>query len=317
MDSYRRETLHGPWTDPADTVDERRRNASLRRHDPHQVRRVSLTGIRQRPVSAAAGPDPQRVPERYLIEPPIANAAAPHTPARRGLHVKIGASSPQATGIRMDFEQARFNMVEQQIRTWDVLDPAVLELLSTLPRERFVPEGRRELAFADLELPIGHGEVMLAPKLQARILQEVMVAPTDRILEIGTGTGYLTALLASRGASVTSVEIHEDLAAAARARLADLGIDNAKVETGDGARGWDTGNAYDVIVLSGSLPLLPDTFQKQLKPGGRLFAIVGERPVMSARLVVREGDTAFAAVTLFETVVDPLRNAQQPARFVF
>jgi protein-L-isoaspartate(D-aspartate) O-methyltransferase len=216
----------------------------------------------------------------------------------------------------MDFEQARFNMVEQQIRTWDVLDPAVLELLGTLPREQFVPEGRRELAFADVDLPVGHGEVMLAPKLQARILQEVMVAPTDRILEIGTGTGYLTALLAKLGATVTSVEIHEDLAAGARARLAALGIDNAKVETGDAARGWG-GGPYDVIVITGSLPILPDTFQKQLKPGGRLFAIVGERPVMSARLIVREGETAFAAVTLFETVVDPLRNAQQPARFVF
>lgn len=216
----------------------------------------------------------------------------------------------------MDFEQARFNMVEQQIRTWDVLDPAVLELLGTLPREQFVPEGRRELAFADVDLPVGHGEVMLAPKLQARILQEVMVAPTDRILEIGTGTGYLTALLAKLGATVTSVEIHEDLAAGARARLAALGIDNAKVETGDAARGWGAG-PYDVIVVTGSLPILPDTFQKQLKPGGRLFAVVGERPVMSARLIVREGETAFAAVTLFETVVDPLRNAQQPARFVF
>jgi protein-L-isoaspartate(D-aspartate) O-methyltransferase len=216
----------------------------------------------------------------------------------------------------MDFEQARFNMVEQQIRTWDVLDPAVLELLGTLPREQFVPEGRRELAFADVDLPVGHGEVMLAPKLQARILQEVMVAPTDRILEIGTGTGYLTALLAKLGATVTSVEIHEDLAAGARARLAALGIDNAKVETGDAARGWG-GGPDDVIGFTGSLPILPDTFQKQLKPGGRLFAVVGERPVMSARLIVREGETAFAAVTLFETVVDPLRNAQQPARFVF
>ena len=217
----------------------------------------------------------------------------------------------------MDFEQARFNMVEQQIRTWDVLDPAVLELLGTVPREQFVPDGRRELAFADLELPIGHDEVMLAPKLQARIVQEVTVAPTDRILEIGTGTGYLTALLAKLGATVTSVEIHEDLASAARARLSSLGIDNVKIATGDGACGWDTAHAYDVIVLSGSLPMLPDTFQKQLKPGGRLFAIVGDRPVMSARLIVREGNSAYAAVTLFETVIDPLRNAQQPGRFVF
>jgi protein-L-isoaspartate(D-aspartate) O-methyltransferase len=221
------------------------------------------------------------------------------------------------TGIRMDFEQARFNMVEQQVRTWDVLDPAVLGLLGTIPRELFVPEGRRELAFADLELPIGHGEVMLAPKLQARIVQEVTVAPTDRILEIGTGTGYLTALLAKLGAAVTSVEIHDDLAAASRARLAGLGIDNVRIDTGDGAHGWDTAQAYDVIVLSGSLPMLPDTLQKQLKPGGRLFAIVGERPVMSARLIVREGEHAFTGVTLFETVVDSLRNAPQPGRFVF
>ena len=193
------------------------------------------------------------------------------------VHAKIHVFPPSQTGIRMDFEHARFNMVEQQIRTWDVLDPAVLELLGTVPREQFVPEGRQELAFADLELPIGHGEVMLAPKLQARIAQEVSVAPTDRILEIGTGTGYLTALLARLGATVTSVEIHAALAAAAQARLASLGIDNARVETGDGARGWDTAHAYDIIVLSGSLPVLPDTFQKQLKPGGRLFAIVGER----------------------------------------
>jgi protein-L-isoaspartate(D-aspartate) O-methyltransferase len=257
------------------------------------------------------------VHERYLIETPIANAAAPHSPGRLEPHVKISAPSFSVVGIRMDFEQARFNMVEQQIRTWDVLDPSVLELFGTLPRECFVPEGHRELAFADIDLPIGHGEVMLAPKLQARILQEVMVAPTDRILEIGTGTGYLTALLGKRGASVTSVEIHEDLAAAARTRLADQGIDNAKVEHGDGARGWDTGTAYDVIVLTGSLPVLPDTFQEQLRPGGRLFAIVGERPVMSARLIVRESGTACSAVTLFETLVAPLHNARQPARFVF
>ncbi len=233
------------------------------------------------------------------------------------VHAKIHVFPPSQTGFRMDFEHARFNMVEQQIRTWDVLDPAVLELLGTVPREQFVPEGRQELAFADLELPIGHGEVMLAPKLQARIAQEVSVAPTDCILEIGTGTGYLTALLAKLGATVTSVEIHAALAAAAQARLASLGIDNARVETGDGARGWDTAHAYDIIVLSGSLPVLPDTFQKQLKPGGRLFAIVGERPVMHARLIVREGENAFTGVTLFETVVDSLRNAQQPVRFVF
>jgi protein-L-isoaspartate(D-aspartate) O-methyltransferase len=265
-------------------------------------------------------PDPQRLPARYLIGRPNANGAAACSRAGAGLRAKILIRCIQpAPHARMDFEQARFNMVEQQVRTWDVLDPAVLDLLGTLPRENFVPEDRRSLAFADLELPIGHGEVMLAPKMQARIAQEVMLTPSDRVLEVGTGTGYLTAMLArlAGSGSVTSVEIHPDLAQGARARLSALGIDNVKVEVGDAARGWAFGGPFDVIVLTGSLPMLPDAFQKQLKRGGRLFAIVGERPVMTARLIVRESDTAFGAVTLFETVVDPLRNAQQPKRFVF
>ncbi len=217
----------------------------------------------------------------------------------------------------MDIERARFNMVEQQIRTWDVLDPTVLALLAELPRERFVPPQHQALAFADLELPIGHGEVMLAPKMQARIAQEMTLGPTDRVLEIGTGTGYLTALLARLSASVLSVEIHADLAQQARSTIAALGLNNVTVETGDGARGWSAGAPFDAIVITGSLPVLPDAFQKALAPGGRLFAIVGERPVMSARLLTRESDTAFAAVTLFETVVAPLHNAAQPSRFVF
>jgi protein-L-isoaspartate(D-aspartate) O-methyltransferase len=217
----------------------------------------------------------------------------------------------------MDVEQARFNMVEQQVRTWDVLDPAVLALLTELPRERFVPQDRQALAFADLELPIGHGEVMLAPKMQARIAQELMLRSTDRVLEIGTGTGFLTALLARLSASVVSVEIHADLAEAARQRLAALGLGNVTIETGDAARGWSAGAPFDAIVITGSLPVLPDTFQKSLAAGGRLFAIVGEKPVMSARLITRESDTAFAAVTLFETCVAPLHNAAQPSRFVF
>jgi len=215
----------------------------------------------------------------------------------------------------MDIEQARFNMVEQQIRTWDVLDPAVLALLTELPRERFVPPGRESLAFADVELPVAHGEVMLTPKMQGRIAQELALTPTDRVLEVGTGTGYLTALLARLSASVLSVEIHPDLADAARARLAALAIDNVQVETGDAARGWPAGGQFDAIVLTGSLPMLTDTFQRQLNTGGRLFVIVGEHPVMSARLITRDSASAFSGVTLFETVVAPLRNAQQPQRF--
>ncbi|MBC7781948.1 MAG: protein-L-isoaspartate O-methyltransferase [Proteobacteria bacterium] len=217
----------------------------------------------------------------------------------------------------MDIEHARYNMVEQQIRTWDVLDPAVLALLTELPRERFVPPDMQALAFADLDLPIGHEEVMLAPKMQARIAQELALAPTDTVLEIGTGTGYLTALLARLAASVTSIEIHADFAEGARARLAGLGIDNTRIEVGDAARGWSGGGPYDAIVLTGSVPMLPDVFQKSLRHGGRLFAIVGEAPMMSARLISRASDTAFTAVTLFETVVPPLVNAQRPSRFVF
>jgi len=217
----------------------------------------------------------------------------------------------------MNIEQARFNMVEQQVRTWDVLDPGVLALLAEIPRERFVPAGRESLAFADLELPIGHGEAMLAPKLQARIAQEVALRPGDRVLEVGTGTGYLTALLARLSSHVTSVEIHDDLAARARLTLEALGIGNAQVVTGDAARGWPSPARFDAIVITGSLPVLPEAFRQSLAVGGRLFAVIGESPVMSAELVTREAADAWASTTLFETVIPPLRHAQQPRRFVF
>lgn len=217
----------------------------------------------------------------------------------------------------MNIEQARFNMVEQQVRPWDVLDPSVLALLTELPRERFVPAGRESLAFADLELPIGHGEVMLAPRLQARIAQEVALRPGDRVLEVGTGTGYLTALLARLSSHVTSVEIHDDLARDARERLESAGIGNAQVLTGDAARGWPAATPFDAIVLTGSLPVLPDAFGRSLAIGGRMFAIIGEAPVMRATLVTREDADAWVSTVLFETVVPPLRHAQQPPRFVF
>ena len=217
----------------------------------------------------------------------------------------------------MDYEQARFNMVEQQIRTWEVLDPRVLALLSAVRREDFVPPQYKSLAFADLEIPLGHGERMLAPKLEARLVQELALAPGDTVLEIGTGSAYLTALLAKLAARVHSVERIAALADDAQRKLERHGIANATVETGDGARGWSPRAPYDAIVLTGSVPVLPEAFRQQLKPGGRLLAIVGETPVMTAQLVTAVGANAFNTVGLFETCIPPLRNALQPERFVF
>lgn len=217
----------------------------------------------------------------------------------------------------MNLEQARFNMVEQQIRPWDVLDPAVLDLLFELPREKFVPEQHRALAFADLEIPLGHGEVMLAPKLEARMLQELGIRPTDKILEVGTGSGYMTALLARLGGHVVSVEIVPELKAFAEKNLKDHHIINVTLEQGDASRGWPQHGPYDAIVLTGSVPVLPDAFQASLAPGGRLLAVVGEAPVMTARLITRVGEQSFSSVGLFETCIPALRNAQQPERFVF
>ncbi len=216
----------------------------------------------------------------------------------------------------MDFEQARFNMIEQQIRTWDVLDQRVLDLLFELRREEFLPPAYRALAFADLEIPLGDGERMWPPKLEARVLQELEIDRNDAVLEIGTGSGYMTALLARSAAAVTTVEVIPRLSAEAAGKLSRAGIDNAQCEVGDGARGW--GNLqYDIVVLTGSTPVLPDAWLKQLRPGGRLFAVVGDPPVMTARLVHWTAPGAFATQDLFETVVAPLRNAAQPARFVF
>jgi protein-L-isoaspartate(D-aspartate) O-methyltransferase len=216
----------------------------------------------------------------------------------------------------MDIEQARFNMVEQQIRTWEVLDQNVLDLLFSVRREDFVPAAHRALAFADLEIPLGDGEKMWTPKLEARVLQELQLMPGERVLEIGTGSGYLTALIASQGAHVTSVEIVPRLSHEARLKLTRAGIAGAELVVGDGARGWGDAQ-YDAIVLTGSTPLLPGEFINHLKPGGRLFAVVGDRPVMTAQLVrwVAPGDVT--SENLFETVIDPLRNAAAPARFEF
>lgn len=217
----------------------------------------------------------------------------------------------------MDIEHARFNMVEQQIRPWDVLDPVVLDLLMRLHREDFVPEQHRALAFVDMEIPLGHGESMLSPKLEARMLQELGIQRGDSILEVGTGSGYMTALLASLGRHVCSVDIVPDFTRNAAARLAAHNISNVTLETGDAARGWDKHGPYDVIVLTGSVPVLPESFQQSLNPGGRLLAVVGVAPAMQARLVTRTEGGACSTVNLFETCTAPLKNALQQQRFVF
>lgn len=224
----------------------------------------------------------------------------------------------------MNFEQARFNMIEQQIRPWEVLDPDVLSLLSVVKREDFVSAEHKALAFADLELPIiaaGQNrlpsQTMLSPKIEARLLQEVGIRSGDTVLEVGTGTGYMAALLASRAEIVYSVEIDPVLAEKAKENLQKAGITNVSVEVGDGARGWEGQAPYDVIVFSGSLPVLPDEVLKQLKIGGRLVAVVGELPVMEAKLVIRTSEDAFNTIDLFETVVAPLLNAARHEQFVF
>ena len=211
----------------------------------------------------------------------------------------------------MNLEQARSNMVEQQIRTWEVLDQDVLDLLYIVAREQFVPERHRALAFSDMEIPIGEGERMWQPKMEARVLQELGLRKSDRVLEVGTGSGYLTALMSHRAAHVFSVEIKPALAAFGRGNLERQGADNVTLEIGDAARGWPSHAPYDAIVLTGSTPLLPRSLMEQLAPGGRLFAVVGEAPAMTARLV------SSTTVDLFETVLPPLVNAEQPARFKF
>jgi protein-L-isoaspartate(D-aspartate) O-methyltransferase len=220
----------------------------------------------------------------------------------------------------MNLEQARSNMVEQQIRPWEVLDQDVLDLLYTVPREEFVPLSCRNLAFSDMEIPIGEGERMWAPKMEARVLQELAPRRSDRVLEIGTGSGYLTALLAHRAAHITSVELRPALAAFGKTNIARHGVDNVTLELGDGARGYPKGGQFDIVVLTGSVPMLPRTMLETLAPGGRLFAVIGEAPLMTASIVSRATGaetSSFRTTGLFETAIAPLANCEQPSRFAF
>lgn len=220
------------------------------------------------------------------------------------------------------FEQARTNMIQQQIRPWGVLDASVLELLSRVPRDCFVPPHLRSLAYVDCELPlnVGHGdtgEVMLAPKIEARILQELHIQPRDLVLEVGTGSGYMAALAAHRAQTVWTVELLPELAAFGAANLAHAGVRNAHVERGDGAHGWAQHAPYDVIIVSGAVPEVPAAMLAQLKLGGRLAAIVGSAPAMQLQIVRRTGEERFEIRPLFETVTRYLRNTRAPSSFRF
>ena len=217
----------------------------------------------------------------------------------------------------MDLEKVRFNMIEQQIRPWDVLDDTVLSLLQRVKREEYVPEAYRAMAFMDLEIPLGQGETMLSPKVEARLVQELHIKPTDKVLEVGTGSGYMTALLASLAQHVHSIEIIPELSQTAAQKLAAHDINNVTLEVGDAARGWSRHAPYDVIVVTGSLPVMPDELVTQIRLGGRLLAFVGTAPAMEARLtrLIEPGVTD--SEVIFETEVRALKNAPQPAQFVF
>ena len=217
----------------------------------------------------------------------------------------------------MNIQQARFNMVEQQVRTWEVLDQNVLQLLGHAPRDEFVPEPYRTLAYADMCVPLAHGEAMMAPRVEARVLQALRLDAADRVLEVGTGSGFLTYLLAALAGHVVSIEIHEDLLASARRRLEAHHAFNVTLDLGDGVRGRAAGAPYDVIAVTGSLPVLSEEFQRQLCIGGRMFVVVGEAPAMEALLIRRTAEDQWTTESLFETVIPPLVGAPRRARFVF
>lgn len=216
----------------------------------------------------------------------------------------------------MDLEQARINMVEQQVRPWDVLDQAVLDLMVTMPRDAFVPDAYRDLAYADINVPLEGGQVMMAPKVEGRMVQALQVKPQDAVLEVGTGSGFATALLAHLARHVTSIEISEALHASTRARLEAQGVGNVRLVHGDGIAGDELGAPYDVIALTGSVAVLDACFSRQLRVGGRLFAIVGQAPAMEACLITRTGRDQWSTESLFETVLPPLVGAEPAPRFV-
>ncbi|MBS1270011.1 MAG: Protein-L-isoaspartate O-methyltransferase [Gammaproteobacteria bacterium] len=217
----------------------------------------------------------------------------------------------------MDTDTARFNMIEQQIRPWEVLDPRVLTALNDVPREEFVPPVYRNLAFADMHIALGHGEIMMQPKQEARLLQALALKTKDRVLEIGAGSGYVTALLARLAGHVDSVDIYPDFIESAQDKLAAHGYTNVSFQEGDAAKGWESDHRYDAILLTGSVPELPPRYKKLLADGGRLAAIVGNEPVMEAVLVEHLGNDQCRITSLFDTGLPPLVHAETTPSFEF
>ncbi len=217
----------------------------------------------------------------------------------------------------MDINAARETMLKQQIRAWDVLDDEVLDLIASTPREMFVPAGYRQVAFADENIPLGHDQVMMSPGTEGRLIQALRLKPDDKILEVGTGSGYLTALLAKASRQVYSIDVYEDFLTSAKAKLAQLAITNVTLQAGNAVLGWVEQQPYDVICLTGSLPRLPKSFQYQLNIGGRLFAILGNHPVMEAVLVVRTDEHSWQTQFLFETNMPRLLYGPSETTFLF
>lgn len=217
----------------------------------------------------------------------------------------------------MNFEKARFNMVEQQIRPWEVLDFGVLDTLMSVRREEFVPEAYKSLALSEAEIPLGHGASMLIPVIEGKILQAIQVKRSDKVLEVGAGSGYFAALLAARADWVRTVEIDPALVTMAHENLKRYGVENVIVEEGDAIRGWPGNAPYDLIVVSGGVPFIPETLLQQIKVGGRLFAFVGEPQLMTATLVTQVSEGNFRTESLFENAVPMMRNAPQKSQFKF
>lgn len=219
--------------------------------------------------------------------------------------------------MNMNFERARFNMVEQQVRPWEVLDARVLDVLEAVHREDFVPVRYRKLAFADLAIPLAHGESMMRPNVEGRMLQSLELDDDETVLEIGTGSGFITACLARLARQVVSVEIHEDLHEEAVTRLEDKHIENVELFVGDPLGGWQPETAHDVVVVTGSVPEVPEIFRGWVNPGGRLFVVTGESPAMEARLLTRVGVSEWRDESLFETDLKRLVNAEPAPAFEF
>jgi protein-L-isoaspartate(D-aspartate) O-methyltransferase len=215
-----------------------------------------------------------------------------------------------------NFEQARFNMIEQQIRPWDVLDQRALDTLAQTPREDFVPERYRNLAFSDVAIPLGHGEFMLKPNVEGRILQALALQPTDHVLEVGTGSGYLTACLARMTTSVVSVDIIADFTEDARRKLKARGLSNVMLHTGDASRSWGK-HRYQAIAVTGSVAKVDEIWRQSLSLGGRLFIVVGQPPIMEALLITRVGEREWTRESLFDTELPPLHGAAPVKTFEF